>query len=83
MSQYISVVVNIELQVSNINYDELLTKTKANDQLLSAEGKKMDLSKIVTTWIELQNSVNCYMDSSKDINQLQKKVDTGWIHLQF
>lgn len=30
----------------------------------------INLSKIVSTWIELQNAVNCYMDSAKDPNPL-------------
>jgi len=32
----------------------------------------IDLSKVVSKWIELQNAVNCYMDSSKDSNVLAK-----------
>lgn len=31
------------------------------------------LSKVVATWIEIQNAVNCYMDSSKDPNPLGSK----------
>ena len=30
----------------------------------------IDRSRIVSTWIELQNAVNCYMDSAKDPNPL-------------
>jgi DNA-directed RNA polymerase I subunit RPA1 len=29
-----------------------------------------DLSKLVSSWIDLQNSVNCYIDSDKDPNPL-------------
>lgn len=32
------------------------------------------VSKLVSTWIELQNAVNCYVDSSKDPNPLGGKV---------
>ena len=28
------------------------------------------MSKLVTAWIDLQNSVNCYIDSDKDPNPL-------------
>ena len=31
---------------------------------------KFNLSKLISTWIELQIAVNCYMDSAKDPNPL-------------
>ena len=36
----------------------------------STEGGKRSMSALVSAWIDLQNSVNCYMDSSKDPNPL-------------
>jgi DNA-directed RNA polymerase I subunit RPA1 len=41
-----------------------------NDALDEATMKKVDMSRIVSTWIDLQNEVNCYMDSAKDPNPL-------------
>lgn len=35
-----------------------------------ADSAMSSLSKVMTDWIELQNAVNCYMDSAKDPNPL-------------
>eukprot|EP00599_Poterioochromonas_sp_BG-1_P015385 CAMPEP_0173163672 /NCGR_PEP_ID=MMETSP1105-20130129/20063_1 /TAXON_ID=2985 /ORGANISM="Ochromonas sp., Strain BG-1" /LENGTH=1735 /DNA_ID=CAMNT_0014083779 /DNA_START=216 /DNA_END=5426 /DNA_ORIENTATION=- len=35
---------------------------------VDGSGKEFQLSKLITAWIDLQNAVNCYMDSSKDPN---------------
>jgi DNA-directed RNA polymerase I subunit RPA1 len=40
------------------------------DDAEDAEGTANNLSKLVSIWIDLQNAVNCYMDSSKDPNPL-------------
>ena len=40
------------------------------DDITSLPSTSIDMSKCVTIWIELQNAVNCFMDSSKDPNPL-------------
>ena len=49
---------------------------QAPDSSASASAP-IDLSKVVSKWIELQNAVNCYMDSSKDSNILAAKSQVG------
>lgn len=50
-------------------------KKDSSDTTLEQENKassnSFELSKIVSAWIELQNSVNCYFDSAKDPNPLK------------
>jgi DNA-directed RNA polymerase I subunit RPA1 len=43
---------------------------EASDGLTSPSTKNNELSKLVSSWIALQNAVNCYMDSAKDPNIL-------------
>lgn len=50
---------------------QLLASSPSTSASNSAAGA-IDLSKVVSKWIELQNAVNCYMDSSKDSNVLAK-----------
>ena len=38
---------------------------------------KVDMTKLVSVWIDLQNAVNCYMDSAKDPNPLNKDGKAG------
>ena len=40
-------------------------------------GDAVDLSKVVSHWIELQQAINCYMDSSKDSNVLSQQGPAG------
>jgi DNA-directed RNA polymerase I subunit RPA1 len=47
---------------SNNNQDEV--------EIIAETDHKQDLSKMVSAWIELQNNVNCYVDSDKDPNPL-------------
>jgi len=42
-----------------------------------ADASGSEISKLVSTWITLQNAVNCYMDSSKDPNPLSKGGPQG------
>jgi DNA-directed RNA polymerase I subunit RPA1 len=44
--------------------------SSSNDAIDESSMKKVDMSRIVSTWIDLQNEVNCYMDSAKDPNPL-------------
>lgn len=44
--------------------------SSTNVAIDEAAMKKVDMSRLVTTWIDLQNEVNCYMDSAKDPNPL-------------
>ena len=57
-----------------INYNESIAKFVQFKREVVVNGEGGDdvdiLSKQVTTWISLQNAVNCYMDSSKDPNPL-------------
>jgi DNA-directed RNA polymerase I subunit RPA1 len=41
------------------------------------EGEGVNLSKVVSHWIELQQAVNCYIDSSKDSNVLAQQGPAG------
>jgi DNA-directed RNA polymerase I subunit RPA1 len=41
------------------------------------EGEGVNLSKVVSHWIELQQAVNCYIDSSKDSNVLAQAGPAG------
>lgn len=49
---------NSEIRIQQLKPDE------------QSEDRSAQLSKLVSLWIDLQNSVNCYMDSSKDPNPL-------------
>ena len=41
------------------------------------ESEELNLSKVVSHWIELQQAINCYMDSSKDSNVLAQQGPAG------
>lgn len=59
-------------EISKVASDELLVKlqeiAEKGDNKIAAQ----NISKIITAWIDLQNAVNCYMDSAKDINLLNR-----------
>ena len=51
----------------NINNDAL---DDAKDNNAYAINSTNSISKMVSAWIDLQNAVNCYVDSDKDSNPL-------------
>ena len=50
--------------------DTALTVTSSSSSSSAAVVMSSGLSKLVTTWIDLQNACNCYVDSDKDPNPL-------------
>jgi DNA-directed RNA polymerase I subunit RPA1 len=55
--------------------------TDARDARAEKDGRTvhqgMNLSNITGMWIDLQNAVNCYMDSAKDTNPLARQGPSG------
>lgn len=60
-NQQLSKVLSINEKIANMNGNG-----SASDSSLSDKG----FTQVITAWIELQNCVNCYMDSAKDPNPL-------------
>lgn len=62
---------NLSLNKVLVHNERIQTlKRLSPDDAETPQAMGIDLSKIVSTWIELQNAVNCYMDSAKDPNPL-------------
>lgn len=55
-------------KIRRIVQEQMILKIGDNDT--EGGNNQLDTSKVVTHWIELQNAVNCYIDSSKDPNIL-------------
>ena len=57
---------------------DLLTRLlETSEKDKQSDKSSSNLSKLITTWIDLQNAVNCYMDSAKDPNPLNKDGPAG------
>ena len=59
--------------------DEKIAKMMTEQGLDQNEEEVDNMGIILTTWIELQNTVNCYMDASKESNILGGKRSTTGI----
>lgn len=60
---------------------DLLTRLlETSEKDKQSDKSSSNLSKLITTWIDLQNAVNCYMDSAKDPNPLNKDGPAGMYH---
>lgn len=68
-----------ELNAARTNLLSRLTEASASKNLESETSAvpEVNLSKLVETWIELQDAVNSFMDSSKDPNPVAKDVPMG------
>jgi len=60
-------VIEANEKIRKIVQDQMILKLEDND---TNDDAQLDTSKVVSQWIELQNAVNCYMDSAKDPNIL-------------
>lgn len=56
----------LQAEVGGTNGGDAMTV--ANTTTTTGDGKQV--SRFISTWIDLQNAVNCYMDSAKDPNPL-------------
>jgi DNA-directed RNA polymerase I subunit RPA1 len=61
---------NISLQKVLVNNEKIKLLQSAGLNNIVDSNSGLDLSRIISTWIDLQNAVNCYMDSAKDPNPL-------------
>lgn len=59
-----------EEEVDSENVEENVAETLTNSNQLS-------MTRLVSAWIELQNAVNCFIDSSKDPNPLANTFVSG------
>ena len=64
-------------RIRKIVQEQMILKIGDNDDIDGGNNIQLDTSKVVTHWIELQNAVNCYIDSSKDPNILGSGGPSG------
>jgi len=68
-------ILTLNENIAKATSDSAANKDTGDEVDVVANKKLQTIGNVITTWIELQNAVNCYMDSAKGANTLGK--DTG------
>eukprot|EP01041_Mallomonas_annulata_P009274 gene9274-19252_t len=77
LGEALQIAVNQAEDIMNIDESQLTTINTTNNSTNSTSNPVYTMSKLVSLWIEIQNTVNCYIDSAKDSNILAAKGSTG------